>query len=162
VEPRLDRPGWDAESRGDVVDRSILPVAQEHHDAVVEVEGGDCAVEVRIDTSLRLRRSRIEADRRRPNLDGSTASSELIATLVHDDPLEPDFEAVWVAKRPVPAPSREGRFLDGFLRLALVQQDRASESVRGVELGANQVPDIDAPLGHDRSLHARSLVVTPG
>jgi len=75
VQARLDRAARDADQPRDVVDGSVLPVAQDDDDAMVTIECVERPIEVRVAAGLRRRAGRVEADGRCDKLDSSATFS---------------------------------------------------------------------------------------
>ena len=132
-----DRPDGDAERLGDLVERQVEVVVEDHHRAMVDGESPEAALElVAIDDraqALRHRRlvGRQEAEVRRP----AAGPASLGVAGAHEEPVRPGVEARRVAElRKVP-PDGQQRLLRRVLGEVGVAQDPVRHRVESVAHG---------------------------
>ena len=165
MESGTDRPGGDAERLGDLVERHVEVVVQDHHRAMVDGEPPEAALElVAIDDraqALRHRRlvGRQEADVRRP----AARPASLGVAGAHEEPVRPGVEARRVAESRKVPPDGEQRLLRRVLGEVDVAQDPVRDRVESVAHGDGEAREgllVTALRPSDQlGIHASSAAV---
>ena len=140
MESGTDGPGGDAERLGDLVERHVQVVVEDHHGPMVDGEPPEAALElVAIDDrtqALRHRRlvGRQEADVRRP----AAGPASLGVAGAHEEPVRPGIEASRVAELRKVLPDGEQRLLRRVLGEVEVAQDPVRDRVESVADGDSE------------------------
>ena len=167
MKSRSDRPGRDAERLGDLVERHVEVVVQDHHRTVFDGEPPEAALElVAIDDRAQaIRRHRLigreEAHVRGP----ATGSAALGVAGAHEEPIRPGVKARRVAELRKVSPDVEQRLLRGVLGEVGVAQDPVRHRMEPIADGhgeAGEGPFVAAlRSNHEFGIHAPSACGGP-
>lgn len=149
MQPRLDGPDRPADALSDGVQSEIGPVVEDDDLPVVLVERGHrpedlIAVEERPEWIPTRAAGFAIVERDQPNL---ASAAKAIAADVDEDPVEPGLEPGRIAQGGRSTPGAQQRILGRVLRLVLIAEDQAGQSIGAVKLPIGQPKELVRGVG---------------